>query len=138
MRFFDDYVHDSFAGFYMAGEVTEYDKRVKVAAVKAKRPEQRNAFEKRVYEVTTKTEAAQQKKKEGKEPLNSEEEALVAEAGSGGTPYPVITDKDTADTRNALIRTQTETRREGAVMSSGGGTSRIPAFSGANSFARKS
>jgi len=138
MRFFDDYVHDSFAGFYMAGEVTEYDKRVKVAAVKAKRPEQRNAFEKRVYEVTTKTEAAQQKKKDGKEPLNPEEEALVAEAESGGTPYPVITDKDTADTRNALIRTQTETRREGGGYVIRRGYFPLPAFSGANSFARKS
>ncbi|MDZ5637417.1 DUF2235 domain-containing protein, partial [Janthinobacterium sp. GMG1] len=32
MRFFDDYVHDSLAGFYMAGEVTEYDKRARIAS----------------------------------------------------------------------------------------------------------
>ena len=35
MRFFDDYVHDSLAGFYMAGKVTEYDKRLKVESVMA-------------------------------------------------------------------------------------------------------
>ncbi|WP_263773072.1 DUF2235 domain-containing protein [Propionivibrio soli] len=111
MRFFDDYVHDSFAGFYMAGEVTEYDKRAKVAKVMRKDPNHLEGFDKKVYEITAKTKTAQDKKAAG-EALTPEEEALVEEA-KYGTPYPVMTDKDSADMRNWVITFQTETRREG-------------------------
>ncbi|WP_426071663.1 phospholipase effector Tle1 domain-containing protein [Janthinobacterium sp. DSP2-3-3] len=109
MRFFDDYVHDSLAGFYMAGEVTEYDKRAKIASFANKPP--KDGFYKRAYELNRKTEAAQLKQKNG-EALTPEEEALVKEA-QYGTPYPIRTDADSADMRSGAITTQTYTRREG-------------------------
>ncbi|WP_230505626.1 DUF2235 domain-containing protein [Janthinobacterium sp. FW305-128] len=109
MRFFDDYVHDSLAGFYMAGEVTEYDKRARITSFANKPP--KDGFYKRVYELSRKTEAAQLKQKNG-EALTPEEEALVKEA-QYGTPYPIRTDADSADMRSRLITTQTYTRREG-------------------------
>lgn len=111
IRFFDDYVHDSFAGFYLAGEVTEYDKRAKVAAVMAKRPEQRSAFEQKIHALSLKVQKAQEKAA-AREPLTAEEGALAWEAEQG-TPYPLMTDADAAEMRNPLIQTQTATRREG-------------------------
>lgn len=109
--FFDDYVHDSFAGFYMAGEVTEYDKRAKVKEVMKKKPEDRSKFETKVAEITRKTEDAKRKQQAG-EPLSAEEEGLLKEA-QGGTPYPVMGDSDAPDMRSPAILTQTSTRREG-------------------------
>jgi hypothetical protein len=111
MRFFDDYVHDSFAGFYMAGEVTEYDKRVKVASVMKEKPENLKGFDKRVFNVSRNTQVAQEKKKTG-EALTPQEEALVSEA-EHGTPFPIMSDDDSADMRSPVITTQTATRREG-------------------------
>lgn len=110
-RFFDDYVHDSFAGFYMAGEVTDYDKRVKIAAVMKKKTEYIKGFDKKVYDKASKTKAAQNKKKAG-ESLSPQEEELVSQA-EYGTPYPIMTDADTKDMRNVLITTQTASRNEG-------------------------
>ncbi|NMG77733.1 hypothetical protein, partial [Aromatoleum diolicum] len=110
-RFFDDYVHDSFAGFYMAGEVTEYDKRVKVAQVMARKPESLEGFDRKIHATTARARAAQEKKAAG-ETLTAEEDALVREA-EYGTPYPVMSDSDTADMRSTVILTQTATRREG-------------------------
>lgn len=109
--FFDDYVHDSFAGFYMAGEVTEYDKRAKASEVMKKKPKDRNAFETKVAEITQKTAEARRKKEAG-EPLSAEEEELLR-AAENGTPYPTMSDADAADMRNPAILTQTATRREG-------------------------
>jgi hypothetical protein len=111
MRFFDDYIHDSFAGFYMAGEVTEYDKRLKVSKVLKKDRDDLEGFDLKVYDLAKKTEAALNKKKSG-ERLTEEEAALAGEA-EFGTPYPVMTDSDTSDMRSAAITTQTATRREG-------------------------
>jgi hypothetical protein len=109
--FFDDYVHDSFAGFYMAGEVTEYDKRAKVSEVMKKKPKDRNAFETKIAEITQKTDEARRKKEAG-EPLTPEEEELLR-AAEGGTPYPTMSDANAGDMRNPAILTQTATRREG-------------------------
>ena len=111
LRFFDDYVHDSFAGFYMAGEVTEYDKRLKISQVIKKDRNKLKGFDLKVYDNAKKTEAAIAKKKDGGQ-LSADEEALVAEA-EYGTPYPLMTDEDTEDMRSAAITTQTSTRREG-------------------------
>ena len=111
MRFFDDYVHDSLAGFYLAGPVTEFDKRGKMAEVKAMKPRSRSRFDKKVFALGAKVEAAQAKKAAG-ETLTKEEEDLVSEA-EYGTPFPVMTDEDTADMRSVAITTQTDTRREG-------------------------
>lgn len=111
MRFFDDYVHDSLAGFYLAGAVTEFDKRKKIAEVRNKSGWRRNKFDKKILALATKVEQAQKKQKEG-QPLTKEEEDLVSEA-KFGTPYPLMTDEDVADMRDAVITTQTYTRREG-------------------------
>jgi hypothetical protein len=112
MRFFDDYVHDSLACFYLAGEVTEFDRRVKVAQImRSKNPESLEGFDKRVYDLAIKTESAVKKKKAG-EALSPEEDKLAAQA-EFGTPYPLMTDRDTADMRQTIILTQTSTRREG-------------------------
>jgi hypothetical protein len=111
VRFFDDYVHDSFAGFYMAGEVTEYDKRVRVRAVMEKDRDHLDSFDKKVYDLTDKARRAQAKKKAG-EPLTPEEDSLANEA-EFGTPYPLMSDEDTGDMRSPIITTQTYTRREG-------------------------
>lgn len=109
MRFFDDYVHDSLAGFYMAGEVTEYDKRAIIASFEKEKP--KSGFYKRVYDLNLQTQAAQKKQTNG-EPLTPEEQALVKDARYG-TPYPIRTDADSADMRSWAITTQTYTRREG-------------------------
>jgi len=111
MRFFDDYVHDSLACFYLAGEVTEYDKRVKIASVMKAGAERAKGFNKRVYDLAEKTQAAVKKKDKG-EPLTPEEERLAKEA-EFDTPFPIMTDADSADMRDTLILTQTSSRREG-------------------------
>lgn len=109
MRFFDDYVHDSLAGFYLAGAVTEFDKRKAIA--EAKSSWWKNKFEKKILALADKVEKAQDKKAHG-QPLTQEEIELLKEA-EYGTPYPLMTDKDAPDMRDAIITTQTYTRREG-------------------------
>ena len=110
-RFFDDYVHDSIAGFYLAGEVTEYDKRVKVASVMNMQPNRRNNFDKKIFALTNQVNEAVAKKKRG-EVLSPDDEALVKEA-ENGTPYPLMTDEDAEDMGAKAIHTQTSSRREG-------------------------
>lgn len=114
-RFFDDYVHDSFAAFYLVGEVTEYDKRARVTAVMKQDREKLNGFEKKIYDRTMQAREALQKKQNG-DALTPEEEALAREA-EYGTPYPVMRDEESGDMfvsfKDRLVRTQTATRREG-------------------------
>lgn len=112
--FFDDYVHDSFATFYYAGAVTEYDKRAKVKKVMKKKPAERNKFETKVAELTTKTEEAKRKREAG-EPLSAEEEEQLKTA-DGGTPFPIMTDADADDMTDGMedaVFLQTDSRREG-------------------------
>lgn len=111
MRFFDDYIHDSFAGFYMAGEVTEYDRRKKISEVVKQDRRRLKGFDLKVYDLAKETEVAVIKRKAG-EKLTDKEEKLADQAESG-TPYPKMTDADTSDMRSAAITTQTSTRREG-------------------------
>ena len=108
-RFFDDYVHDSYAGFYLAGEVTEYDKREKIDKLLKAKPENSKGFDKDVLEITQKTQKAQVKHKNGVA-LTPEEAALVKEA-EFGTPYPLMTDANIEV--GTAINTQTNSRREG-------------------------
>ncbi|GJI93813.1 hypothetical protein RugamoR57_05310 [Duganella caerulea] len=109
MRFFDDYVHDSLAGFYLAGAVTEFDKRKLMADVKKKW--WRNKFEDKVFALGQKIEAAKAKE-EKHEPLTDEEKDLL-EQSKYDTPFPIMTDADAANMRSPVITTQTATRREG-------------------------
>lgn len=112
--FFDDYVHDSFAGFYYAGAVTEFEKRCTVDRVMKMKPKDRNKFETKVAEITEKTQQAKRKQEAG-EPLSAEEEGLLKEAETG-TPYPVMTDADAGDMTSGIdnaVFLQTDSRREG-------------------------
>jgi len=112
--FFDDYVHDSFATCYYAGAVTEYDKRAKVKKVMKKKPAERNKFETKVAELTTKTEEAKRKRETG-ETLSVEEVELLKTA-DGGTPFPIMTDADADDMTDGMedaVFLQTDSRREG-------------------------
>jgi hypothetical protein len=112
--FFDNYVHDSFAGFYYAGAVTEFDKRVSVASVMKKKPEDRNKFETKVADVTQRANEAKRKQEAG-DPLSEDEEALLKES-QYGTPYPVMTDSDADEMtsgKEKFVFIQTDSRREG-------------------------
>lgn len=114
-RFFDDYVHDSFASFYMVGEVTEFDKRTRVTAVMKQNRDDLNDFEKKIYDRTRQAREALRKKEAG-ETMTPEEDALAKEA-EYGTPYPVMRDDESGDMfasfGDRVVRTQTDTRREG-------------------------
>ena len=114
-RFFDDYVHDSFASFYLVGEVTEYDKRARVKAVMKEDRKKLNGFEKKIYDHTMHAREALRKKEAG-EAMTPEEAALAQEA-EYGTPYPVMRDEESGDMfvnfTDKAVRTQTATRREG-------------------------
>lgn len=114
-RFFDDHVHDSFATFYMAGEVTEFDKRSRVERVMDQDPSELKGFDKKIHQKTTKVHDAQAKQARGEE-LTAEETALVKEA-EYSTPYPVMKDEDASDLLSwgdeMAVRTQSGTRREG-------------------------
>lgn len=114
-RFFDDHVHDSFATFYMAGEVTEFDKRSRVEKVMSEDPADLKGFDKRIHAKTSQVQQAQTKADRGEE-LTAAERALVAEA-EFGTPYPVMKDEDADDLlsfgQELAVQTQSGTRREG-------------------------
>jgi hypothetical protein len=111
LTFFDDYVHDSIAGFYLAGEVTEFDKRKKVESVRKKDRKSLSGFDLKVYDLTKQVDEARAKHERG-EKLSEAEQALVDEA-TNGTPYPIMTDADTKSMRDFAITTQTSSRREG-------------------------
>jgi hypothetical protein len=111
LKFFDDYVHDSMAGFYLAGECTEYDRRLKTDLVKKTKPEKRNRFEKKIFDMANEADQALKKKHRG-EKLSTAEASLANEA-ENGTPFPLMTDADIVEIRNPAIRTQTSSRREG-------------------------
>ena len=89
IRFLDNYVHDSHAGFYLAGPVTKYDKEQEIKRVegKAKAGEKLNGWETKV--------------------LN---------ASRAGKPFPLMTDAEQWDMLNGsevVVRANTTTRREG-------------------------
>jgi hypothetical protein len=111
LQFFDDYVHDSFEGFYLAGEVTEYDKRAKVAKALEEKLDDLNKFDRKILALTKRFKDIEAKAARG-EKLNSEEDAILRQA-KDAAPYPIMTDEDTADMGSFVITTQTWTRREG-------------------------
>ncbi|MCG2577020.1 DUF2235 domain-containing protein [Dechloromonas sp. XY25] len=88
-RFLDNYVHDSHAGFYLAGPVTKYDKEQEIKRVegKAKAGEKLNNWE-----------------------------TKVLKASRAGKPFPLMTDAEQWDMLNGndiVVRANTSTRREG-------------------------
>ena len=90
IKFLDNYVHDSHAGFYLAGPVTKYDREQETKRVEqlAKSGEKLNAWERKVW-------AAKQQ----------------------GKPFPVMTDADQWDMlqgTDKVVAATTSTRREGS------------------------
>ena len=111
LRFFDDYMHDSVAGFCLAGPVTEYEKRVATAAALATPVHQRGPFAQRVCALADRTGAALRKKQAG-QTLDADEQALAAEA-EYGTPFPLMADADSRELRHAGVGLLSNSRREG-------------------------
>ncbi|EYS93811.1 hypothetical protein CF68_26010 [Cupriavidus sp. SK-4] len=105
--FFQNFVHDSLAGFYLAGAVTQFDKQEEFKAMcKAKADGERlNEFQQRIYNqnkaaADTRIRAIQS----GIEP--PDDKALKLE-------YPLMRDDDAPRMRVAVIRLATSSRREG-------------------------
>lgn len=91
VRFLDNYVHDSHAGFYLAGPVTQYDKEQEIKRVKTL-------------------------VREGKT-LNAWEKKVDA-ASRSGKPFPLMTDDDQWEMlhgKDVVVRLNTSTRREGSA-----------------------
>ncbi|MGQ5524609.1 T6SS phospholipase effector Tle1-like catalytic domain-containing protein [Chitinimonas sp. PSY-7] len=87
--FLDEYVHDSHAGFYLAGPVTAYDKQQEIKRI--------------------------EKMVEDKQTLNRWEQK-VWDAKQQGRKFPVMTDEDQWDMLRGgqvVVRVATSTRREG-------------------------
>jgi hypothetical protein len=89
LRFLDNYVHDSHAGFYLAGPVTEFDRRQEVQRVRQLVAEKKslNSWEQKVYD-----------------------------AAQAGKPFPLMTDQDQGAMLYGvgnLVKLSTGTRREG-------------------------
>ena len=89
IKFLENYVHDSHAGFYLAGPVTKYDKEQEINRVteRVKSNKTLTAWERKVWDAKQK-----------------------------GKPFPVMTDADQWDMlygAAVVVRATTSTRREG-------------------------
>lgn len=110
-----DYVHDSLAGFYLAGTVTQLDKdidTIRVCQARA-RGQTLNAWQKNLYEPN-KEEIDQL----AAQSLNCNWSKEDEEAGKRppvlkNATYPVQTDEYVSDLRMWVIRVQSDSRREG-------------------------
>lgn len=100
-RFFDGYVHDSHAGFWLLGPQTAYDRGVFVNELKAK---QRRHEELTRYasEATDPRAKSSLSLMAGRYELNSFEKRVLqsASVGDPSASFPVMTDEDAADLRD--------------------------------------
>lgn len=102
----EDYVHDSFAGFYLAGAITRFDREEAFRQMCKKLAQGRSldSFEQRMYELN---------------PARADQEAAAFRTGATAEGadepfiFPVMTDDDAAALRVAGVRLATSTRREG-------------------------
>ncbi|MCO4861796.1 DUF2235 domain-containing protein [Cupriavidus sp. WGlv3] len=102
----EDYVHDSFAGFYLAGAITRFDQEEAFQQMCRKLAQGRSldSFEQRMYQLN---------------PARADQEVEAIKAGApvadADDPFifPVMTDDDAAALRVAGVRLATSTRREG-------------------------
>jgi len=103
---FQHYVHDSFAGFYLAGAVTKFDQEEAFQQMceKLAKGQSLNSFEQRLYNVN---------------PIRAKLEAEAIRTGTQAPKvdepiiFPVMTDNDAPALRVAAVRLATNTRREG-------------------------
>ncbi|MFJ4290145.1 T6SS phospholipase effector Tle1-like catalytic domain-containing protein [Cupriavidus sp. NPDC089707] len=101
-----DYVHDSFAGFYLAGAMTEFDREEEFHRMceALAEGERLNSFQQRLYNVNPYWADAQaQAIRDGKKPPKPDKPLV----------FPVMTDDDAPALRVAAVRLATNTRREG-------------------------
>ncbi|CAJ0719080.1 hypothetical protein LMG6871_02682 [Ralstonia edaphis] len=109
----NDYMHDSLAGFYLAGAVTELD--MKIATAKACNVKLRgwamNGFEKKIYLQFK--DWIDQRGAEGRDCSNTDPKKGPIDAPSNMEDFPIQTDEDVSDFRDWVIVSQTTTRREG-------------------------
>ncbi|WP_454726129.1 MULTISPECIES: T6SS phospholipase effector Tle1-like catalytic domain-containing protein [Cupriavidus] len=100
------YVHDSFAGFYLAGALTRFDQEeaFRQMCEKVAKGRPLNRFERRLYDLN---------------PARAEREAEAIQTGTQASQddelliFPVMTDDDAPALRVAAVRLATNTRREG-------------------------
>ena len=100
------YVHDSVAGFYLAGALTQFDQEqaFQLMCEKLARGKTLNSFEQRLYNHN---------------PIHAGAVAASIRTGTGASAidapiiYPVMTDDDASAMRLAVVRLATSTRREG-------------------------
>lgn len=104
--FFQHYVHDSLASFYLVGPGGRHDREVlflemcrKLASAQAL-----NGFERRLYELNT---------SRAQHTIQALREGRHMSATAAELRFPVVTDDDAADLRRPLLRLLTATRREG-------------------------
>ncbi|KJK21722.1 hypothetical protein UB46_25325 [Burkholderiaceae bacterium 16] len=104
---FEDHMHDSLAGFYMAGAVTELDRNTAIENVCRKHAANQplSGFELKIYK-----ENQAWIDRRVTPPGVGEGPNCKAEIGA---VFPVQTDADVGDLRDWVIVSQTNTRREG-------------------------
>ncbi|WP_293936376.1 DUF2235 domain-containing protein [Iodobacter sp.] len=114
INFFAKYVHDSHAGFYLAGPVTKYDKEMEKKRIKEKVDALKKAYSfysssgnyQRQQTITEESYIRSRITRWEKKVLNSK-----------GGDFPVMTDEDQWELLQGMgvvVRTSTATRREGS------------------------
>lgn len=116
VTFLDNYVHDSHAGFYLAGPVTKYDKEQEIKRVKALVQSQLDGIGRlRPPNVSESMKASARERIRSGDGLNAWDRKVWKAAN--GAPFPLMTDSDQWDMLRGgdlVVAATTSTRREGA------------------------
>ncbi|EYS97736.1 hypothetical protein CF68_04170 [Cupriavidus sp. SK-4] len=111
--FFENHIHDSLAGFYMAGAVTRYDKEVefeKMCEARA-RGSRLNEFQQRIYNQNQLLADARIRALQNGTAKPTKPNEKVPEVP--GLNYPLMRDDDAPAMRVLVVRAATSSRREG-------------------------
>jgi hypothetical protein len=116
LQLLDEHVHDSLAGFYLAGYVTKEEKAERLLEMQKKPPSPDKPYDRKVYENSqADPEVSDLLKK--KRALRKDRERVFSPVEQDKLKtdkvFPVLTDADAPELRNGLITSQTWTRREG-------------------------
>lgn len=96
--FFDEFMHDSHAGFWLLGPSTEYDREVFISEIRAKQKVHGKLL--RMAESTRDVRLAREyRQKAYRYELNNFERRVLS-ADANGQPFPVMTDAEAADLRD--------------------------------------
>ncbi|MFC7420922.1 T6SS phospholipase effector Tle1-like catalytic domain-containing protein [Iodobacter arcticus] len=116
LQLLDEHVHDSLAGFYLAGYVTKEEKADRLLEMQKKPPSTNDPYDRKVYEnAQADAEVSALLKTKGELRKDRERVFSPGEQDKLKTDkvFPVLTDADAPELRNRLITSQTWTRREG-------------------------